>query len=109
MPLLIVDALVENTWLVTILTFIAVLVVFSNFFYLFWVYFSVAMKTPRGPVRRGGIMIGISLFLIIFAWISTWLLVGFEDWVKFLITYFITFLSVVLLNLGFYTLRPINS
>jgi hypothetical protein len=109
MPLLFVDFLVQNTWLITILLFISVLVVLLNFLYLFWVYFSVAIKSPAGPVRNGGLMIAVSLFLIILAWASTWLLAGVVDWVKFLITYMITLLSVILLNLGFYTLRPITA
>ena len=109
MPLMFVDVLVENTWLITVLLFASVLIVLINFLYLFWVYFSVAMKSPAGPVRNGGLMIAFSLIMIILAWASTWILADLVDWLKFLITYSITLLSVVLLNLGFYTLRPITA
>ncbi len=93
----------------SILTVVVISVVFINFFYLFWTYFSVAIRSPS-TMRKGGLLIAVGLILIFMVWASSWIvgLVAEQDYMRALVPYTFAFLSIVSLNYGFYILKPIS-
>ena len=99
----------EIELIASILTVTVVLIVLINFFYLFWTYFSVAIKSPS-TMRKGGLLIAVGLILIIMVWASSWIvgLLFEQDYLRALVPYSIAVLSIISLNYGFYILKPIS-
>jgi hypothetical protein len=93
--LITVDLLTQSVLLMSLATVGIIFIVLVNFIYVFWVYFSVAIRAPKGPVRTGGLSIGSSLFLIIMVWGLTWVLQLPEAWMNALITYVIATMVLV--------------
>ncbi len=108
--LLWIPALVDNQTLVSITLCIVVIILFINVIFLFWTYFAVAVKAPPSPLKTGGYFIAFPLFMFIFSWLSA---VFIKDliatlWLAETVTYIIASSPIILINIGFYILRPIQ-
>ena len=108
--LLWIPALVDNQTLVSITLCIVVIILFINVIFLFWTYFAVAVKAPPSPLKTGGYFIAFALFMFIFSWLSA---VFIKDliatlWLAETVTYIIASSPIILINIGFYILRPIQ-
>ena len=80
------------------------------FIYLFYLYFSTAIKSS-GIMKKGGVMIAFGLLLLILTWVVGWALPAALDVdavVKTVIQYGIGISAIALYNWGFYILRPVS-
>jgi hypothetical protein len=110
MVMLVFQTLVSNEFLVSLVLVVIVLILLVNVIFLFWTYFAVAIKAPPSPLKTGGYVVAISLIMLILSWVAT---VFIKDlistlWLSELVTYIIAGSPIILLNIGFFILRPIN-
>jgi hypothetical protein len=105
-PLLLVFRDVPNSvWLFSIGTIGVILWVFYNFLFLFYLYFSTGLKSPKGTaMRKASFMIGFGLFSIILTWIVGLINLG-EPLLEFALQMITGGLGISLFNYGFYLIR----
>jgi hypothetical protein len=95
------------TYVMSILTTVIILWVLYNFVFLFYLYFSTGLQSPKGTaMRKASFMIGIGLLLIIITWIAGWAINTGISMVDFAIQMSFGGLGIFLFNYGFYLIRP---
>ncbi|MHA1343530.1 MAG: hypothetical protein ACTSQG_06065 [Promethearchaeota archaeon] len=91
----------------SIITTIIVVWVLYNFLFLFYLYFSTGLKSPKGTnMRKASFMIGIGLLLIIFTWIAGWAINTGVPLTDLVIQMAFGALGIILFNYGFYIIKP---
>ncbi len=91
----------------SILTSVIVLWVLYNFFFLFYLYFSTGLKSPKGTaLRKAAFMIGFGFLLIIFTWVAGWSVRTGTPLLDFIIQMGFGASAIVLFNYGFYLIKP---
>ena len=81
--------------------------VLYNFIFLFYLYFSTGIKSPKGSeMRKASIMIGLGIIFLIAIWVVNWALsVGIANLV-FTVQVICASIGIILFNYGFYLIRP---
>jgi len=96
-----------NAIIMSIITSLIVLFVLYNFLFLFYLYFSTGLKSPKGSaMRKASFMIGIGLLLIIITWIAGWAINTGTPLIDLTIQMSFGGLGILLFNYGFYLIRP---
>lgn len=91
----------------SILTAVIVLWLLYNFLFLFYLYFSTGLKSPKGTaMRKASFMIGIGLLLILFTWISGWAINTGTPLIDLGIQMSFGGIGIFIFNYGFYLIRP---
>ena len=105
-PLLLILRDVPNSvWILSIGTVSVVLWVFYNFLFLFYLYFSTGLKSPRGtPMRKASFMIGFGLLSIILTWIVGLIRLG-SPILEFSAQMVTGGIGITLFNYGFHLIR----
>jgi hypothetical protein len=105
--MVIIDVNPDMNFLLSIVTIIVVGWVLYNFFFLFYLYFSTGLQSPKGSeMRKASFMIGIGIVFLISIWIVNWALsIGIENLV-FIVQTILGSLGILLFNYGFYLIRP---
>lgn len=107
-PLLLFLRNVPNSvYILSIGTIGVVIWVIYNFIFLFYLYFSTGLKSPKGSkMRTASIMIGLSMLFIIITWISGWSIKTGTPLLDFIVQMTFGGLGVFLFNYGFYLIKP---
>ncbi len=105
--LLLVQSDPNMNFLMSIGTLIVVGWVLYNFLFLFYLYFSTGLKSPKGSkMRKASFMIGLGIIFLIAIWVVNWALsVGIPNLV-FTVQAICASLGILLFNYGFYLIRP---
>jgi len=91
----------------SILTAVIVLWLLYNFLFLFYLYFSNGLKSPKGTaMRNASFMIGIGLLLILLTWISGWAINTGTPILDLAIQMSFGGIGIFIFNYGFYLIRP---
>jgi len=91
----------------SIITAVIVLWLLYNFFFLFYLYFSTGLKSPKGTaMRKASFMIGIGLLLILFTWIAGWAINTGTPILDLAIQMSFGGIGIFVFNYGFYLIRP---
>ncbi|MHA1146650.1 MAG: hypothetical protein ACTSR8_00210 [Promethearchaeota archaeon] len=91
----------------SLLTIIVVLWVLYNFVFLFYLYFSMGIKSPKGTaMRKASFMIGVGLLSIILTWILGWAINTGTPILDLAIQMASGGIGIALFNYGFYLIRP---
>ena len=95
----------NSVWILSIGTIGVVLWVFYNFLFLFYLYFSTGLKSPKGTaMRKASIMIGFGLLSIILTWIVGLISLG-EPLLEFGLQMITGGIGITLFNYGFHLIR----
>ena len=93
--------------IMSILTAAIVLWLLYNFFFLFYLYFSTGLKSPKGTaMRKASFLIGIGLLLILFTWISGWAINTGTPLIDLGIQMSFGGIGITIFNYGFYLISP---
>jgi len=96
-----------NTLLFSIGTIGVILWVFYNFLFLFYLYFQVAIKSPKGAaMRKAAMMIAFGLLIFVFVWVAGWAIELGSVLLDALLQLSLGVLALTLFNVGFFLLRP---
>jgi len=91
----------------SIITVVIVSWLLYNFFFLFYLYFSTGLKSPKGTaMRKASFLIGIGLLLILFTWISGWAINTGTPLLDLAIQMSFGGIGIFIFNYGFYLIRP---
>lgn len=96
-----------SVYVMSILTTVIILWVIYNFFFLFYLYFSTGLKSPKGTeMRKASIMIGVGLLLFIFTWVAGWAIATGTPILDLILQMSVGGIAIFLFNYGFYLIRP---
>jgi hypothetical protein len=103
--ILILRDIPDSMLILSIGTIAVVLWVFYNFLFLFYLYFSTGLKSPKGTaMRKASFMIGFGLLSIILTWIVGLIKLG-EPILEFGLQMITGGVGITLFNYGFYLIR----
>ncbi|MFX0103164.1 MAG: hypothetical protein ACFFCS_26605 [Candidatus Hodarchaeota archaeon] len=91
----------RDPWLLSITTLVGVGLTFVNFVYMFYLYFSMAVRSS-GKMRKASFMVAFGLLIIFFVWFAG--IFDIELHVKMVIQYSIGGTSLILFNAGFFVM-----
>ena len=104
--LLLIRNLPNSVWVLSIGTIVVVIWVLYNFLFLFYLYFSTGLKSPKGtPMRKASFMIGFGILFIFITWVIGFAVKTGTPIIDFAALMVSGGLGIYLFNYGFILLR----
>jgi len=91
----------------SIITTFIILWLLYNFLFLFYLYFSTGLNSPKGTaMRKASFMIGIGLLMILITWVAGWAINTEVPLLDLAIQMSFGAIGIGFFNYGFYLIRP---